>query len=582
MRSKPKLFGFNRGVISKFALARDDISQVAMGAETQTNWVPRSFGSMMLRPGMEYIDTFTNMESDDNIFLIPFVYDNDDTAIIEVFYSTGGGVIRVRDDDTLITFPSVSTTISNADPFVSGLTSWTDDDDVGATSQYGTDTGMNPFMNLTSSNGFAYARRYQQVTVSGGDQNTEHAIKITVAIGPVLFSVGSSQGSESYVTRTIIDKGEHVFSFTPTGNFYIDVASDSVYEAKISAIEVISGSSLFFDRSNAIEASIPYIKYSQSSDVVYFTLGNENDVGTSGGSFWVDERWRTYKIKRYSTRSWGLEDYIPKNGPFLPYNKTGITLRPGAVSGSTTLVASSNFFRSSHEGALFAIDSIGQKETIDVTGADQWSDPIRVFGTNRSFFVTLAGTWTATVTVQRSIGVTGSWVDLTTTYSSNGTNVVNDERDNEIIYYRVGVATGDFTSGTVELELEYSEGSSQGICLVTERVSGTNANIIVLTNFSGVDATTHWREGRWSRERGFPDAVSIHDGRLWWAGKQYVDGSESDQYESFDDTIEGDSKPVSRTIGYGPMDHINWLVSLNRRLFLGTAASEIQAKSSIV
>jgi hypothetical protein len=45
------LLAFNRGLQSRLGLARIDLERTALAAEVQTNWMPRSLGSMMLRPG---------------------------------------------------------------------------------------------------------------------------------------------------------------------------------------------------------------------------------------------------------------------------------------------------------------------------------------------------------------------------------------------------------------------------------------------------------------------------------------------------------------------------------------------------
>ena len=43
------ILAFNRGRISRLALARTDFARTQFSAEIQTNWMPRALGSMMLR-----------------------------------------------------------------------------------------------------------------------------------------------------------------------------------------------------------------------------------------------------------------------------------------------------------------------------------------------------------------------------------------------------------------------------------------------------------------------------------------------------------------------------------------------------
>src|SRR3990167_4543647 len=98
-RGNVVLQAFNRGRISKYALARTDLAKrVAVSAETMTNFMPRSLGSMMLRPGTGYIGT---SRSNNKAAYLPFVYKTDDTALIEITDSN----VRVWVDDALITPP---------------------------------------------------------------------------------------------------------------------------------------------------------------------------------------------------------------------------------------------------------------------------------------------------------------------------------------------------------------------------------------------------------------------------------------------------------------------------------------------
>src|SRR3990167_1395416 len=121
---------FNRGVVDPRALARVDIKRIAMSAETMTNYVPRTLGSMTLRPGTEYIDsTYNNNEAAH----IPFIFSIDDTAIIEITDS----IMRVRVDEAVLQRNSVTSAITNG-TFTTDLTGWTDADESGATSPFAT------------------------------------------------------------------------------------------------------------------------------------------------------------------------------------------------------------------------------------------------------------------------------------------------------------------------------------------------------------------------------------------------------------------------------------------------------------
>src|SRR3546814_17487340 len=72
---------------------------------------------------------------------------------------------------------------------------------------------------------------------------------------------------------------------------------------------------------------------------------------------------------------------------------------------------------------------------------------------------------------------------------------------------------------------------------------------------------------------------TVEEVRLGQAGREKGIGSVYDAFDSVDDTIEGNSGPISRTIGSGPIDFINWLLPL-QRLLIGTEGAEISARSS--
>lgn len=83
--------------------------------------------------------------------------------------------------------------------------------------------------------------------------------------------------------------------------------------------------------------------------------------------------------------------------------------------------------------------------TASITAQNTFTDKIQVIG---HFNLSISGTWAATVTVQRSWNGT-DWFDVDT-FTSNYEGVGFDAEE---VYYRVGVKTGEFTSGTVAVRL---------------------------------------------------------------------------------------------------------------------------------
>lgn len=545
------LGAFNRGIVSRLAQARVDIARIALSAETQRNWMPRVLGSMMLRPGLAYI---TSTKSHNRAKYLPFEFSTTDTALLELTDS----VLRVLVNDAVVTRVSVSSAISNG-AFDTNLTGWTDADESGATSSWLT----GGYMSLVGT-GFNAAIRRQQVTVAGGDVNKQHALRIVITRGPVLIRVGSSAGGDQYINETTLGTGTHSLTLTPTGDFHIQLFNRAQPASLVDSIAVEAAGVMELPTPWA-EDDLSLIRIDQSGDILYIAC--------------VGHQQR--KIERRINGSWSIVIYQPTDGPFRLDNLTPISLTPSALSGDITVSASSAYFKSSNVGALFRLTSIGQKVEVALSGDNQFSDPIRVtgIGASRNYAIVITGTWTATVTTQISIGEPGAWTDDTSYTSNTSVPTANDGYDNQIVYYRIGIKSGNYTSGTANASLTFAGGSRTGIVRVTGYTSETSVSAAVLSQLGGTSGSTDWAEGAWSDRRGWPSAVAFHDGRLWWAGKDKIYGSVSDAFESFDDTVEGDSGPISRSIGSGPVDTINWLLPM-QRLIAGTDNAERSIRSS--
>lgn len=553
-RENTALVAFNRGRVSQLALARTDIKRIALSAETMTNWVPRVLGSMSLRAGLGYLGS---SKSDNTARYVPFVFSTDDTALVELTAL----VMRVWISDTVLTRVSVSTAITNGE-FLTDVSGWTDDDEAGGTSSW--DAG---YLRLVG-DGTAAAIRTQSVTVAAADQNVEHALRIVVNRGPVTLRVGSTSGGDDYITETELGTGIHSLAFTPTGS--------PVYVRFLSRLErIIYVDSCTIEAAGVVELTSPWpaaalddIRYDQSGDVIFLAC----------------DGYQQRRIERRRARSWSIVTYYAEDGPFRTENTGPITLTPSSLTGNANLTASAALFRSTHVGALFRVTSVGQSVTGSVTSiASTFTSPIRVTGVSpeRTFTIVISGTWTGTVVLQRSLtSASGPWSDVAgKSWTANTTETYDDALDNQIVWYQLGCKASGWGSGTISLSLSIATGSITGIGRVISFSTSVLVSVEILSAFGGTTASDIWSEGRWSDYRGWPSAVAFAEGRLWWAGKDFLDGSVSDAFTSFDDTFEGDAGPIARSIGSGPVDTINWLLS-SQRLLVGTEGSEIVAKAS--
>lgn len=555
---------FNRGILSTLGLARIDISRYRMAAEVMVNWIARVLGSMMLRPGWQYI---ANTKGNAFAKTIPFVFSTTDLARVEVT----SAALRVFQSDALITRPAVTAVVTNGN-FSADLSGWTVSDQVGATSSFTTGGGA-----TLAGDGTNEAILDQQITVA--QAGVEHALRIVVTRGPVMLRIGTTQGDDTYFNEAALGTGTHSLAFTPTGSFWIRVFNSNINVSLLASVNVEAAGVLELPSPWA-DADIPNLRWAPSAYVM--------EVACAGYQQRKIERWGAS-----GPHSWSIVLYEPITGPFRVINTTPTTITPSATTGNITLESSQRLFKKTHVGALFQLTSTGQLAVADLSAESTYTNPILVngVGAQRTLTVQVSGTYVGTLTLQSSIATPGIWVDVKS-YSGFVLDDFKDGLDNEVIYYRVGFKPGDYTSGTADVSVSFPSGSIIGNVRVTDYTDSQHVDAAVLTVPGGnsasqgsvssalgnITATNLWSEGAWSDFRGWPQAVAFHEGRLWWFGSSMF-GSVSDDYENYDPTVIGDSGPIQRSIGEGPIDNISWALSM-QRLAVGLPSSEWSARSS--
>jgi hypothetical protein len=429
------------------------------------------------------------------------------------------------------------------------------------------------------------ASMWKRVVVDTGDQGTEHSLYAVVENGPVTIRVGSSEGAEDYVSEADLGTGYHNLAFTPTGDFYITLKSDSTADKIIDELRIGDTGTLELT-TPWTAADLPNVRFDQSADVVFVDC---KDVAPR-------------KIERRGTgRSWSIVNYEAL-GPIQLRSSSSAKLRPTGYRDNIQIVSDVPFFVPEHVGALIRIFQNGQRGIWNLGAKDAATDVIEVTGIGdtgaggltgeRRLIIDTSGTWQGQFIIERSfdgpdlgfkeltqkrVNDTGQGSD---TAIDTGTQykVVDDQEDNIKVWYRVRLLT--YTNGVCTVRIKYDGGSTTGIARVTGYNSSTNVDVEVLERFSDTGSpTSDWEEGYWSDKLGYPTSVALHGGRLFHAQGGSIFGSVSDDFENFSDATEGDSAPIIRTLGSGPVDNIFYLVSL-LRLIVGTSGSEIALRSS--
>lgn len=550
------LYALNRGEVSKLALARVDIERLRLSAESQINWLPTVVGPAMLRPGMTFVG---ETKSSKPAQLVPFVAGQFDTALLELTDL----VMRVRVNDDLIQRVAVSTTI----PSVSSG-SWTP-----TTNGQGAVTVVGSALQFNGAETGSKARATASATVSGGDAGKEHALRIVIGRGPIQFRVGSADNLDDYIANTVLDNGTHSLAFTPpAGTFY------ATFETTVRAVRLVN--SVTIEGAGVMEIPAPWaesglsdIRFEQSADVLFACASRKPQ----------------YRIERRSVRSWSIARFRCDDGPFgLPGDDT-LKFSPSSLRGDGQIQSSRPYFKPSHIGGLIRLFHSSQTVYGDLAGEDYYSPAIRVSGVakdsagvnvpDREFAITISGTWSGTITLQRSFEDEESGFVNWKTYTGNGAITIRDDLTNSIVWYRLGFNPGDYTSGVALVIIGYGGGGGAGVARITELIDDSNVYCEVLSRFYATTQSSSWHLGEWSDFAGFPTSLALHEGRMWFAGASKIWGSVSDAYTSNDYNKDGDAGPINRTIGQGPIANINWILALTR-LMLGADTSVITARSN--
>jgi hypothetical protein len=628
-RVNAPLLSFNAGEVSKLALARVDIAKLRLAAQCQVNWLPWVMGPMMLRPGLMYVGEVLD---DAPAKLVPFVFSKLDTALIELT----ANVMRIWIDEVLLARPSVTTTIADGLFTGTALTAATDNTTasgnatlhfasvpagviagitvtdttaavipagttvlsttattvvisanaagagvgsgdtiafggwvVTGTTSGATATFGNPGLSLTCVPVSGLAQVQQTVAVPTGSQGVEHGLQVVVNQGPVTCRIGSAAGLADLLAQTSLDTGTHSLSFVPSAAFTIQIETTNAAAAVASCTIEAAG---------PVEVTTPWaaadlanIRYDQSGDIIYVACHGQQQQ----------------KIERRGTapaaRGWSVALYHADDGPFEEAPGIEANLIPGNYYGQTTLTSDRPWFQPGHVGALFRLFTSNQYNAAILGGSNAFGPAVRVVGvgaTARNYNWLTSGTWSGTLSFQRSFdSATDGFVTVSTATSNGSPTFISDtggtsgspDLDNAIAWERVGFEPGNYVSGSITVLSDYQGGGGYGICRVTGFNSSTSVNIDILEPFTSVNPTQNWVEQQWSAVQGFPTSVAFHEGRLGWFGSDQLWLSASNDYTSFadinlDGTSPGDAGAINVTLGSGPVDDISWGLSLTRLL----------------
>jgi len=562
---------FNQGEVSPLALARDDVTPVNNSCELMENFLPMRLGPMQFRPGFEYVvDCQSPGILVNSRALRPMSRKVGDSVLLE-HMADGPRVIK---DGVPFQATHTGPELLNNSFTVGGLASWgTSGAAVTASSNYSGSAY------LTGSGAV-----YQTVSCTAGQS---YYYVVTVHEAPLHVQVGDGTGygadnlidsvlfpGRSYLAVTPLTNSI-TFSVTATGAAWGD-GHPGAYLGEITAISSadplralhpggLSGSELQYRASDAI-----------SADTAYVAVGPDS---------------RPHVVRRIGNGTITREEYFALDGPFKPGYAQTTGIQASARYNSATLTATSDLFDADeHVGRLLKLTFPTQTVSLTATTLGQTSGNLYVqgYGSERDILVTFQGDPAAAVSIglyrysvaDAGIAVSSELVKTYTSPSTSATSIaetVTDSRDGEAyIYFAQVDAVG---GGIHSITLTTTSASCYGVVQITSVTSPTSAAASVRRAIPvpGVN-TAYWQMGTWGPGE-WPQGVTLAEGRLLWAGKNRVDATATDDYYSFNADEGVTTDAISRTIGFGSVENIQWLEA-NNSLFLGLPSSEAQIRSS--
>lgn len=546
-------YALNSGGVDVEALSRVDLEKMRIsGQHPVKNWFPKVLGPMSLRPGLEHLARNTG---DVETHMVRYVREIGVSYILRF----SAGEMRVAQNGVIVQVPVVSSTIST------GL--WLAASSGAATATAGSSL---TFLATTTDT----ARLKQRVNIAADDREKANILRIVVDIGPVYLRIGTTDGGQELTADTRLDAGTHKIAITPdasTDRVWVEIWTSDDTTKTISQIQFES--TLLGNVGGDLVIPTPWT----IAQAKRLRTWSEVDLIFCGDG----ENW-PQRIEHRGASSWSMCTHYTDNGPFAPPANKLTTITPSAIRGNVTLTASDDYWSSEHVGCLVELSQRKKIVSQTLSGADQETDYVTITDIKdaRTFKIALTATgWTGTVVLERSLqaGDPTLWTVFKTYTATTASVDIKDNLENVTAHYRFRVSA--YTAGTMAVTMTHESGFAVGTARITSYTSTTVVNAEVLTPFGNSDATRDWRIGAFNGLAGFPRVPIIRDTRMYWFRGDVAYGSVVDDYTNYDDTVEGDSAPLIRSVGSGTKAGVLWALDM-QRLVVGTSMFETPIQAS--
>lgn len=276
-------------------------------------------------------------------------------------------------------------------------------------------------------------------------------------------------------------------------------------------------------------SDLPSLRFVQSIDVIYICSG----------------RYPVKKLARYSEMNWTLTDV---DWTLMAYGDINLVdankILPSATTGAITLTASADTFDAKRIGDSLKIDQYvdGASASIGASSAGEFYSG--AIGVGKTWKIITHGTWSGTVSVQRSTDNGATWKKLRTYTSNSDYNPTESGDVDEYSLMRIKINLG---SGSCNADLSAYPYNHTGYVKITAVTSAITATGVVTQTLGSAEATADWYWAAWSETNGYPKSAAFFQDRLCFGGcrkyPQRVWMSRSGDYENF--SIEKESGTVT-------------------------------------
>ncbi len=604
---------FNSGEMSPLLQARSDTAKHSSGLKRCENYIPRVSGALIRRPGMVFLTPARDETK--KVIVVGLNFSASDRAVLEI----GHNYFRVLSGETGLPL-TLSSSATFYSPEVNGYVTFTGL----PTTHRVTPWGENDLHEL----------QFAQVNDLIYVVHPSHPPQLITRHTPTSWTISEIPydypmlADENITNTTLALSGttltasQALFTADDVGAFYelshrratqsvevtIDTETPST-EAKAVTFSDVDGkarcnitahgwpvdSKISFGTTDALPAGIEAGK-------TYFIVGG--DYGTNSFFFSLTQGGAPVRIESFVFTVGGLGNITATDHDY--YAGQAVTVSTDGTLPSPLLAATPYYVRDvvSHQfklstspgGAAIASYSGGSgihqitKAQIGThtatrklpyplaTPADSTvtTTAIRIYGTASIFTF---GAWAGTVTLMRGTEVVQSWVG---NGDRNLAATVDQFPEAElhlvVTAHKVPPSTeSEIWGRDPRFVLEAADARISGLVRVSAVGSSTSATVTVINAPLDDTATTIWAESAWSKKRGYPRTICLHNQRLFFGGTVYdpqtIWASSIGDFHNFRRSTLDDGA-LSLTVATSENNVIQWLSSNAGGLIVGTSGDE--------